>query len=50
MTDPTPADTHPGMPRWLKISLAVLAVLILVAIVLAVAGVGGQHGPGPQGH
>ncbi|MFF0950825.1 hypothetical protein ACFYE9_25110 [Rhizobium leguminosarum] len=37
---------YPGMPRWVKISGAVLAMAILLAAVLMVSGVGGQHGPG----
>lgn len=37
----------PGMPGWLKISGAVVAVLVVLAIVvLLVGGGGGEHGPG----
>ncbi|WP_032998319.1 hypothetical protein [Rhizobium leguminosarum] len=37
---------YPGMPRWVKISGAVLTMAILLAAVLMVSGIGGQHGPG----
>lgn len=32
------------MPRWVKISLAVAAVVVLVVLVALLSG--GQHGPG----
>ena len=38
----TPAD---GMPRWVKLFLAVGLALLLVVVALKVFG-GGQHGPG----
>lgn len=64
MTDPTRNldtgdDTSPGlgpkagMPRWLKMSLIIVAVVVLLVIVLALTGVLGQHGPeqfGPGQH
>lgn len=34
----------PGMPRWFKISLIVVAVLALIMVVVFVAS-GGSHGP-----
>lgn len=40
----------PGVPTWLKMSGAVVAVLIIaVIIVLLVGGGGGGHGPGRHG-
>ena len=36
-------------PRWLKVSLIVVGVLILVVVVLALTGVLGEHGPGQLG-
>ena len=40
----------PGMPAWVKISGAVVAVLVVVVIVvLLVGGGGGEHGPGRHG-
>lgn len=35
-----------SMPRWVKISLIIVAVLMLLFIVLKVTGLGGEHGPG----
>lgn len=47
MTGPsTGTEEHPGMPRWLKLSLAVIVALVLVLIVVGLLGVGPQHGPG----
>lgn len=36
----------PGMPRWVKISLLIVAALVAAFLILKVAGVGGEHGPG----
>jgi hypothetical protein len=38
----------PGVPAWLKISGAVVAVLAIVVFVLLVVA-GGEHGPGRHG-
>lgn len=35
----------PGMPRWIKVSLAVVGVLVALLLVLKLTGVGGEHGP-----
>ncbi len=35
-----------GMPRWVKVSLIVVVVLVLTFIVLQFLGIGGRHGPG----
>ncbi len=35
-----------GMPRWVKVSLIVVGVLVAAFLILKVAGVGGEHGPG----
>ena len=44
----TPADATPttGMPRWVKITLIVVAAMIALAVVVKVTGLGGEHGPG----
>jgi hypothetical protein len=34
----------PGMPRWVKLSLILVAVLVLV-VVIAMLIAGGEHGP-----
>ena len=40
----------PGVPAWLKISGAVVAVLVIVVVVvLLMGGGGGEHGPGRHG-
>ena len=39
----------PGVPTWLKISGAVVAVLVIVVIVVLLMGGGGEHGPGRHG-
>ena len=36
---------YTGMPRWVKVSLVVVAALVVVFVVLQLVGVGGQHGP-----
>lgn len=43
--EPDGASTT-GMPRWVKVSLLVVGLLIAIFIVLQLAGVGGDHGPG----
>ncbi len=40
------APDYPGMPRWVKISGAVVAILVLLIAVVVATGVGGPHGPG----
>jgi len=60
MADPTPyPDTREdartgsddgapptGMPRWVKVSLIIVAALVLAFVILRLTGVGGEHGPG----
>ena len=42
--------SRPGMPRWVKVSGIIVAVLIVVVVILAVTGLlPGQHGPGQFG-
>ena len=36
----------PGMPRWVKVSGAVVLTLILLFVILRLTGLGGDHGPG----
>jgi hypothetical protein len=38
--------SSPGTPRWVKVSAAIVLVLVLVFVVLKVTGLGGEHGPG----
>jgi len=47
MTEPAQPshDGHPGMPRWVKVSALVVAVLV-VALILVMLAIGGEHGPG----
>jgi hypothetical protein len=42
----TPAAGSAGMPRWVKVSLAVAAVLLVLAIAVMLLFGGGEHGPG----
>ena len=35
-----------GVPRWVKVSLVVVGVLIALFLVLKLTGLGGEHGPG----
>ena len=37
-------ERPPGAPRWVKITIAVVAALVLIGVGLALAG--GEHGPG----
>lgn len=48
---PIAAPQPPGMPRWVKVTLVVVGVLVLVAVgaVLFGNGGGGGHGPGMHG-
>jgi hypothetical protein len=49
MAEP-PSHAKVGMPRWLKVSLIIVAVLAVLVVVLMLTGVlGGQHGPGQFG-
>ncbi len=43
--DGSPVAASTGMPRWVKVSLIVVGVLIAVFLILKVAGLGGGHGP-----
>jgi hypothetical protein len=43
-------DEHTGIPRWLKVSGIVVALLVLLVVVLMLTGVlGGQSGGGDGG-
>jgi hypothetical protein len=47
MSDPTELEgTSPGMPRWVKASLAIALVFVLLLVIGQVTGIGGEHGPG----
>jgi hypothetical protein len=35
-----------GMPRWVKVSLIVVGMLIVLFVVFNLTGIGGQHSPG----
>ena len=41
-----PTDKGQPMPRWVKLTLIVVAVLVVTFIVLQIAGIGPRHGPG----
>lgn len=38
-----------GMPRWVKVSLIVVAVLVALFVIVNLTGAGGEHGPGRHG-
>ena len=38
--------TPPRMPRWVKMAVIVVGVLVVAFVVLRLTGVGGEHGPG----
>ena len=42
----TTSGSPPGMPRWLKVALIVVAVLVGLFLVLHVSGIIGKAGPG----
>ena len=44
-TDPLQSVGAPGVPKWLKVAGAVVAVVALLLLLLVVLG-GGNHGPG----
>ena len=56
MTESTPSSeagadstpSHPGLPRWVKVSALVLATLV-VALIIAMLLTGGDHGPARHG-
>ncbi len=41
-------DSHPGLPRWVKL-LGIGAAVVVIVLVVAMLLVGGQHGPGMHG-
>jgi hypothetical protein len=41
---PDPASSR-SMPRWVKVSGIVVAVLVLIFVVAQLTGIGGDHGP-----
>ena len=48
MKDPTTAPRDaPGMPRWVKVFIAV--GIVLIALLVVMQFVGGDHGPGRHG-
>ena len=38
-----------GMPRWVKVSLIVAAVVVALFLIAKATGIGGEHGPGRHG-
>lgn len=36
----------PGMPRWVKVTVAVVGILLILFVVLKLSGLAGAHGPG----
>jgi hypothetical protein len=38
--------TTTGMPRWVKVSLIVVAGLVVLFVALKLSGLAGEHGPG----
>lgn len=43
--DQSPADTPPGVPRWVKQSALVVGLLVVIGIVVMLLAAG-DHGPG----
>jgi len=43
MADPAP---YPGVPRWVKVSAILSAVVVLFVVVLILVDGSGRHGPG----
>jgi hypothetical protein len=41
--------SKPGMPRWVKVGIIALVLVVLFVVILAVTG-GHSGGPGPGGH
>ena len=41
--DASRGGVAPGMPRWVKVSIAILVVVVLLSVVLMLVG---GHGPG----
>lgn len=39
-------ESSSGMPRWVKVSLIIVAGLVVVFLILKLTGAGGSHGPG----
>ena len=35
-----------GMPRWVRVALWVIGIVVVLAVVVVVFGIGGEHGPG----
>jgi hypothetical protein len=44
-----PGAEHGGMPRWVKVFLGVVLVLVALLVIGKVTGIGGEHGPGRHG-
>ncbi|MEX5717384.1 hypothetical protein [Geodermatophilus maliterrae] len=40
------SETPPRMPRWVRMTLIVVGVLVVLFVALRLTGVGGEHGPG----
>lgn len=41
-----PGIDYPGMPRWVKVAIALIIALVLLAVILKVTGGANGHGPG----
>lgn len=39
-------ESPPGMPRWVKVPLIIIGILVLLFVILQLTGLGGEHGPG----
>jgi hypothetical protein len=42
----TGSGSPPRMPRWVKVSAIIVAVVIAVFLAAQLTGIGGEHGPG----
>jgi hypothetical protein len=37
--------TPPRMPRWVRVAVIIVGLLVLLFVVLQLTGIGGEHGP-----
>lgn len=44
--DADPRSGPPRMPRWVKLSALLVAILLLLVVIAKLVGVGGDHSPG----
>jgi len=45
-SSPAGSPASAGVPRWVKVSLAVGAAVLVLVVLAMLFGIGGEHGPG----